>query len=93
MHMASGAGNKKKPISNQLNWRARSGAGKSPSIFHPTSDKGQHIIECSSTNILTECDIERGEEVIILKKEGKINMTQVHQSNYWRSIREDKVSN
>ena len=66
--MASGVGDNRQPISCQSKKRSNSGAETSPSRVHPRSDKGQILIECSSDNIPTVRNMERGKEVIRLKK-------------------------
>ena len=67
--MTSVVGYNRKPISCQSKRQATSGAEKSPSRVHPTSDKVELQIACSSNNIPTVSNMERGEEVIIFKKE------------------------
>ena len=90
MHMISGVGDNRQPLTCKSKQRATSGAEKSPSIVHPTSDKGQLLIACISNNIPTVCNMERGEEVTRLEKEGKIKIekaTRADQSNHCRGMR------
>ena len=75
--MTSGVCDNRQPLSLQSKRRATSGAEKYPSIVHPTNEKGQLLIARSSKNISTVRNMERGEEVIILKKEGKIKTAKV----------------
>ena len=60
MHMISVVGDNRQPLTCKSKQRATSGAEKSPSIVHPTSDKGQLLIACISNNIPTVCNMERG---------------------------------
>ena len=76
-HMASVVGDKRKPLYRQSKCRASSGTEKLLSRVLLTSDKDQLLIACSSTNIPTECNMERGKEVIILKKEGTADTAKV----------------
>ena len=92
--MTSGVGDNRQPLSRQSKRRATSGAEKSPSRVHPTSDKGKFLRACISYNIPTVRNIQRREEVIRLKKEVKIKTAKVarsEQSNRWRGMREDTV--
>ena len=90
--MTPGVGEKRQPLSCQPKQRASSGAGKPWSRVHLTSDKGKLLIECISKKFPTEKNIERGEEVIRLKKEGTAEIKRAQKSNYWRGTREDKVT-
>ena len=60
IYMISGVVDKRKPCSWQSNWQEISDAGKPPSRFHPTSDKGKRLILCSYANIPTEWNIQSG---------------------------------
>ena len=66
--ITSGVGENRHPIYRQSKQRATSGAEKYPSIVHLTSDNVQLLISCSSNNTRTGRIIERGEEVVRLKK-------------------------
>ena len=90
--MTSGVCNKRYTLSRKSKQLAISGAGKPWSRVHLTSNKGQHPIPCSYTNTQTERNMERGEEVIILIKEGTIDMAQSQKSNYWIYMREVKFA-
>ena len=51
-NMTSVVVEKRQPLSCQSNQRTSSGAGKLLTRVHTTSDKGQLLMACSSTNIL-----------------------------------------
>ena len=85
MHMESGLGDNRQPLYRQSNRQSTYGAEKSPSRVYPKSDKGKLLIACSSYNIPTVRNMERGGEVIILKKEGKIKTEKVTQAGKLRS--------
>ena len=75
MHMTSGVGNNRQPISSKSHQQETSGSEKYASRVHPTSDKGNLLISCSSKNIPTTRNMERGKEV---KKEGKSRQRRRH---------------
>ena len=60
MHMESGLGDNRQPLYRQSNRQATYGAEKSPSRVYPKSDKGKLLIACSSYNIPTVRNMERG---------------------------------
>ena len=70
-HMTSGVGYNRPLISCQSKQQATSGAEKSPSRVHLTSDKRHLLIACISNNTPTVCNMDRGKEVILLKNKGK----------------------
>ena len=75
--MISVVGENSQPLSRQSKRRSTSGAEKYLSRFHPTSDKRELLKACIYNNIPTLRNMERGEEVIGLKKELKINTSKV----------------
>ena len=57
IHMTSGVGDKKQPLSRKSNQRASSGDVNPPSRVHTTSDKGHPLIAWGYTNIPTELNM------------------------------------
>ena len=69
--MESGVGDNRQPLSCKSKRRATSGAEKYPSRVHLIIDRGQLLIASRSNNNLRVLNMERGNEFIRLKKEGK----------------------
>ena len=79
--MTFGVGYNRQSFSSRSKQRATSGTEKSPSRVHQTSDKGQLMIAYSSKYITTLSNMERGEEVIILKKKEKSIHKRLHEQS------------
>ena len=67
MHIPLGVCENSQPLYRKAKQQETSGAEISLPRVHPTSDKGQLLIACSSNNIPTVCNMEIGKEVIRLK--------------------------